>query len=63
VALFNKVKASGSRRATDPKFKNVTPREVPLSSEDADGERLWRAAYRVMPDFENWLAIFADELI
>jgi len=29
----------------------------------ADGEREWRAAYRVMPDFENWLKYFADELV
>lgn len=29
----------------------------------ADGEREWRATYRVMPDFENWLKYFADEFV
>lgn len=28
-----------------------------------DGEREWRAAYRVMPDFENWLHYFSDQLV
>jgi hypothetical protein len=28
-----------------------------------DGERKWRAAYRVMPDFENWVKYFADEIV
>jgi len=63
VALFNKVKVRGSRKANDNKFKQVNSRELPLQTEDADGEKLWRASYRVMPDFENWLSIFADELI
>lgn len=30
---------------------------------EPDGEREWRSAYRVMPDFENWLNYFADELV
>lgn len=64
VALFNKVKMPRqNKRNIDNKFKSVNVRELPLQTEDADGEKLWRAPYRVMPDFENWLAIFADELI
>jgi hypothetical protein len=27
------------------------------------GEREWKAAYRVMPDFENWVKFFSEELI
>jgi hypothetical protein len=34
-----------------------------INSLDADGERKWRAAYKVLPDFENWLAYFADEIV
>lgn len=28
-----------------------------------DGIKEWRAAYRVMPDFENWIQYFSDELL
>lgn len=28
-----------------------------------DGERQWRAAYRVLPDFENWVKYFADDIV
>lgn len=28
-----------------------------------DGEKNWAAAYRVMPDFQNWIAFFSDEII
>lgn len=28
-----------------------------------DGERQWRAAYRVMPDFENWIKYFSEEMV
>lgn len=28
-----------------------------------DGERQWRAAYRVMPDFENWIKYFSDDMV
>ncbi len=28
-----------------------------------DGDRQWRAAYRVMPDFENWVKYFADDIV
>ena len=28
-----------------------------------DWEKNWRAAYRVMPDFENWLKFFADDMV
>lgn len=26
-------------------------------------EREWRAAYRVMPDFDNWVKYFSDDLV
>lgn len=63
VALFNKVKVRNNGKRNDNKFKSVNARELPLQTDDADGEKLWRASYRVMPDFENWLSIFADELV
>ena len=28
-----------------------------------DGERQWRAAYRVMPDFENWVNFFSENVV
>lgn len=28
-----------------------------------DGQKEWRAAYRVLPDFENWLKYFSDSMI
>ena len=28
-----------------------------------DGERQWRAAYRVMPDFENWIKYFSEDMV
>jgi hypothetical protein len=28
-----------------------------------DGERNWRAAYRVMPDFENWVRYFSEDMV
>jgi hypothetical protein len=28
-----------------------------------DGQREWRAAYRVMPDFENWIKYFSDSML
>lgn len=31
--------------------------------EDFDGELKWQAQYRVLPDFQNWLAFFAEEMI
>ena len=30
---------------------------------DLDGQRNWRAAYRVMPDFQNWVEYFAEEIV
>lgn len=30
---------------------------------DVDGERNWRAAYRVMPDFENWVRYFSEDMV
>lgn len=63
VALFNKIKVKGARKHNENKYKNINAKELPLCTDEADGEKLWRASYRVMPDFENWLQIFADELI
>jgi hypothetical protein len=37
--------------------------KVKLDRSAVDGERHWRAAYRVMPDFENWLKYFADDMV
>lgn len=31
--------------------------------ENLDGDKTWRAAYRVVPDFQNWLTFFSDELV
>lgn len=31
--------------------------------DDCDGEQKWQASYRVMPDFQNWIAFFADEVL
>jgi hypothetical protein len=31
--------------------------------ENLDGDRQWRASYRVLPDFQNWIQHFADELV
>ena len=36
---------------------------MPTNPDVIDYERSWRAKYRVMPDFENWLAYFADEIM
>lgn len=36
---------------------------LPVNPEDVDYEREWRAKYKIMPDFENWLAYFADDLV
>lgn len=36
---------------------------MPTNPDVIDYERYWRAKYRVMPDFENWLAFFADEIM
>jgi hypothetical protein len=63
IALYNKQKQPSQNRLNDQKFRPVDQQELPLNTDDADGEKNWRASYRVMPDFENWLAFFADELI
>jgi len=36
---------------------------LPSNPDVFDYERQWRAKYRIMPDFENWLAYFADDII
>jgi len=53
VALFNKAKAAAT---------NAPDAATPMG-ENLDGERTWRAAYRVVPDFQNWLTFFSDELV
>ena len=63
IALYNKQKQPSQNNLNDQKFRAVDQQELPLNTDDADGEKNWRASYRVMPDFENWLAFFADELI
>jgi hypothetical protein len=62
VALFNKVKSQNTPKA-ESRFKLINQKELPLQTDQAEGEKNWRASYRIMPDFENWLAIFAEELI
>lgn len=37
--------------------------KVAASRRHFDGERQWRAAYRVMPDFENWVKYFSEDMI
>ncbi len=56
VALYNKTtrkNVSGSKGQPAP----------PIDLNEPDGERSWRAAYRVMPDFQNWITFFADEIV
>jgi hypothetical protein len=33
------------------------------TKESVDGERQWRAAYRTMPDFENWIKYFSEDMV
>ena len=54
LGLFNKTKSAEERKASEE--------ENSLGS-NLDGERQWRAAYRVMPDFQNWIQYFADEIV
>lgn len=53
VALYNKT----TKKAVDPKSAPVA------DLNDPEGERSWRAAYRVMPDFQNWITFFAEEIV
>lgn len=62
IAMFNKVKQPSTRPQKEEKFRHVSA-DLGLDTKDADGEKQWRAAYRVMPDFENWIIVFADEII
>ena len=59
LALYNK---------TSKKMPQVTgggkSQQIPaVDPNEPDGERGWRAAYRVMPDFQNWITFFADEIV
>jgi hypothetical protein len=65
VALFNKGNRSNpsSTSKKDLRIKPVRQLDLSINSQDIDGERRWRAAYKVLPDFENWLAYFADEIV
>ena len=38
-------------------------KDIQRSEDGVHGEREWKAAYRVMPDFENWVKFFSEELI
>ncbi len=40
------------------KIKNIHKKDGEIH-----GEREWKAAYRVMPDFDNWVKFFSEELI
>ena len=66
VVLFNKYDKHAGEIAERPAHERPKPvhqLEIQSGSSVIDGERKWRAAYKVMPNFENWLAYFADELI
>jgi len=54
--------ANDSKAEADKKFK-VIPEETFDLGQGLEGEKNWRAAYRVVPDFQNWLSFFADELV
>lgn len=57
VALYNKTTKKAPQGSLKP---NSAP---PADPNEPDGERSWRAAYRVMPDFQNWITFFADEIV
>jgi len=57
VALYNKTTKKAPQGVLKP-----TSAPQPDSNEP-DGERSWRAAYRAMPDFQNWITFFADEIV
>lgn len=62
LALYNKHQKPIV--AESQNFKVVSTDELlPTNHEVFDYERQWRAKYRIMPDFENWIAYFADEII
>ena len=58
VALYNKTTNKVAQGASKP--SSAPPQ---LDPNEPDGERSWRAAYRVMPDFQNWITFFADEIV
>ena len=57
VALYNKTTKKAPAASSKP---TSAP---PADPNEPDGERSWRAAYRVMPDFQNWITFFADEIV
>jgi len=57
VALYNKT----TRKVPQAGAKPMSPPTT--DTNEPDGERAWRAAYRVMPDFQNWITFFADEIV
>lgn len=56
VALYNKT----TKKVPQGSKPSSAPQPDP---NDPDGERSWRAAYRQMPDFQNWITFFADEIV
>lgn len=74
VALFHRVerkKASAQAQqelqatadgSEAPKLRAI-PQETFETGDANDGERKWRAPYKVLPDFQNFLAYFADEIV
>jgi hypothetical protein len=51
IALYNKT----NQNSLDENGKKLP--------DTPDGSKEWRAAYRVVPDFQNWLKYFSSELV
>ena len=64
VALYNKTTKKAPQAATKGSTApEKTAAQIQAELNLPDGERVWRAAYRVMPDFQNWITFFADEIV
>ena len=55
IGLFNKQTPQAAKTESSAASKDI--------GVDLDGQRNWRAAYRVMPDFQNWVEYFAEEIV
>ena len=55
IGLFNKQTPQAAKTESSAASKDI--------GADLDGQRNWRAAYRVMPDFQNWVEYFAEEIV
>ena len=58
VALYNKTTNKPAQGSSKPSSAPAQP-----DPSEPDGERSWRAAYRAMPDFQNWITFFAEEIV